>query len=106
MEKWKKILLRSLSDTDIIAEKFDLPADELRKVNSVFPCRIPHAWLKKFTSPEDPLFRQCVPDPAELIQDEDLMIDPLGEIRFKKSEVIVQKYPDRCLFLVSGECAM
>ncbi|MBQ4335579.1 MAG: KamA family radical SAM protein [Lentisphaeria bacterium] len=27
-------------------------------------------------------------------------------VRFKKSEVIVQKYPDRCLFLVSGECAM
>ena len=106
MEKWKKILHRSVTNTDVIAGKFGIPAENLRAVNAIFPCRIPQAWLEKFTSPDDPLFRQCVPDPAELIADEALMTDPLGEVRFRKSEVIVQKYPDRCLFLVSGECAM
>ena len=106
MEKWKKILHRSVTNTDVIAGKFGIPAENLRAVNAIFPCRIPQAWLEKFTSPEDPLFRQCVPDLAELIADEALMTDPLGEVRFRKSEVIVQKYPDRCLFLVSGECAM
>ena len=83
MENWKKTLLRAESNTDKIAGKFGLPAEKLREVNVIFPCRIPQAWLEKFTSPDDPLFRQCVPDPAELIADEALMIDPLGEARFR-----------------------
>ena len=106
MENWKNIAARSLTDTGEIAQKFRLDAEKLRKINKIFPCRIPRAWMKRFSSPHDPLFRQCVPDPAELQNNEDLLNDPLGEVRFKKSEVIVQKYPDRCLFLVSGKCAM
>lgn len=106
MENWKKIAARSLTDTDTIARKFGLDPEKLQQINKIFPCRIPPSWIKRFTSPQDPLFRQCVPDPAELQNNEKLLNDPLGEVRFKKSEVIVQKYPDRCLFLVSGECAM
>ena len=106
MEKWKKVLSGAVCDIEEIARKFDLPLEELQQVNSVFPCRIPRSWLERIKSPRDPLFKQCVPDPAELIADQSLMNDPLGEIRHRKSEVIVQKYPDRCLFLVSGECGM
>ena len=106
MERWKKILLQSLRDTDELAERFGLPAEELRQVNRIFPCQIPRTLLERIKSTDDPLFRQCVPNPAELSDDNDLMNDPLGELRFRKTEVIVQKYPDRCLFLVSGECAM
>lgn len=106
MENWKKIAARSLMDTDVVAQKFGLDIEKLRQINKIFPCRIPRSWMKRFTSPQDPLFRQCVPDPAELQNNKELLDDPLGEVRFKKSEVIVQKYPDRCLFLVSGECAM
>ena len=106
MEKWKKILADAVCDPIELAEYFHLPAEDLHKVNAVFPCRIPRTMLKKIQSPGDPIFRQCVPDPAELTDSSELMNDPLGEIRFKKSEAIVQKYPDRCLFLVSGECAM
>ncbi|MBE6390017.1 MAG: KamA family radical SAM protein [Lentisphaerae bacterium] len=106
MEKWKKIIAGSLNNSDELAEKFGLDAGTLDKINKIFPCRIPGSWLKHFTSKNDPLFRQCVPDPAELMDSKELIDDPLGEVRFKKNEVIVQKYPDRCLFLVSGECAM
>lgn len=106
MEKWKKILAEAVCDTAELAKYFDLPPRELQKVNDIFPCRIPRTWLKKITSPGDPLFRQCVPDPAENRDGNGLLDDPLGEVRFKKNDVIVQKYPDRCLFLVSGECAM
>ncbi len=106
MEKWKKILSAAVSDTDELAERFQLPADELRRVNGIFPCRIPRRILEKIKTKGDALYRQCVPDAAELSGGEELMDDPLGEVRFRKSAAIVQKYPDRCLFLVSGSCAM
>ena len=106
MEKWKKILINAESDPVKWAERFNLSPEPLKQVNEIFPCRIPETFLKKIHSPGDPLFRQCIPDPEELTCKKELMDDPLGEIRFKKSEAIVQKYPDRCLFLVSGECAM
>ena len=106
MEKWRKILGESLCDADELAERFHLSAAELRKVAGVFPFRIPRPVLARIKSENDPLFRQCVPDPRELAASSDLMADPLGEVRFGKEECIVQKYPDRCLFLVSGECAM
>ena len=106
MERWKKILHESLRDTDELAARFQLPAEKLREVGRVFPFRIPRTLLARIQSPDDPLFRQCVPDPRELSASADLQDDPLGEVRFGKAECIVQKYPDRCLFLVSGECAM
>ena len=106
VEKWKKILKESLRNPEELAERFQLSAAELRKVSEVFPLRIPRPLLARIQTPADPLFRQCVPDPRELTESSDLMTDPLGEIRFGKEECIVQKYPDRCLFLVSGECAM
>jgi len=106
METWKKILSQSVTDTDQLAKIFGLPPDELRRVNAIFPCRIPKTILKRIKYAGDPIFKQCIPAPAELHSDNDLMDDPLGEIRFKKRDVIVKKYPDRCLFLVSGECAM
>jgi len=106
MEKWKKVLADSVSDVTELAEHFGLMPETLQPVNELFPCRVPRRWLKKITAPGDPLFRQCVPDPAESAGGSELLDDPLGELRFKKSGIIVQKYPDRCLFLVSGECAM
>lgn len=106
MEKWKKILQEAVRDTDELARRFGLDAEKLREVSRVFPFRIPRPVLDRIRSKDDPLFRQCVPDPRELDASSDLLDDPLGEVRFGKEECIVQKYPDRCLFLVSGECAM
>jgi lysine 2,3-aminomutase len=106
MERWKKILSNAENNPIKLAKRFNLPPDTLKQVNEIFPCRIPQNFLKKIKFPGDPLFRQCIPAPDELADRKELMDDPLGEVRFKKSEAIVQKYPDRCLFLVSGECAM
>ncbi len=106
MEKWKKILINAECDPVKLAERFKLSPEPLKQVNKIFPCRIPETFLKKIKKTGDPLFRQCIPDPEELTCKKELLDDPLGEIRFKKSEAIVQKYPDRCLFLVSGECTM
>ncbi len=106
MEKWKKILREAMTDPQELAEHFQLPSVPLAEVCKVFPFRIPRPVLARIKSKNDPLFRQCVPDPRELESSSDLLDDPLGEVRFRKAECIVQKYPDRCLFLVSGECAM
>ena len=106
MKKWKKILREAMTDPKELAEHFRLPSAPLEAVCKVFPFRIPRPVLARIKSKNDSLFRQCVPDPRELESSSDLLDDPLGEVRFRKEECIVQKYPDRCLFLVSGECAM
>ena len=106
VEKWKKILRDAVRDPAELAERFHLSAEDLCEVGKVFPFRIPRPVLDRIKAPGDPLFLQCVPDLRELSASGDLLDDPLGEVRFGKEECIVQKYPDRCLFLVSGECAM
>ena len=106
VEKWKKILRDAVRDPAELAERLHLSAADLREVGKVFPFRIPRPVLDRIKAPGDPLFLQCVPDLRELSASGDLLDDPLGEVRFGKEECIVQKYPDRCLFLVSGECAM
>ena len=51
------------------------------------------------------LWRQCVPDPAELAPGAG-MTDPLGEENRSPVPNLVHKYPDRALFLVHADCAV
>lgn len=106
MEKWRKILQDAVTDPDELAQMFGLNPEHLREVAKIFPFRIPRPYLALIRKKGDGIFRQCIPDIAELAPDSDLMDDPLGEERHKQIPGIVEKYPDRCLFLVSGQCAM
>jgi lysine 2,3-aminomutase len=53
----------------------------------------------------DPIWRQAVPDPAELT-DAANAADPLAEERQSPVPAIIHRYPDRVIFLVSNQCAM
>ena len=52
----------------------------------------------------DPIYRQIVPDPAELVENSGVS-DPLDEDHDSPVPSIVHRYPDRVLFLVSHRCA-
>jgi len=54
----------------------------------------------------DPIFRQAVPVPDELIVEECDLEDPLAEDSDSPVSGITHRYPDRVLFLVSNVCAM
>jgi lysine 2,3-aminomutase len=67
--------------------------------------RINPYFAKLIRSPGDPMWKQAIPDVAE-INDTVCLPDPLAEENLSPVENLVHKYPDRALFLVSNQCAM
>lgn len=54
----------------------------------------------------DPVFKQCFPDPKELIVQSYELNDPLSEDTDSPVTNITHRYPDRVLFHVSNVCSM
>jgi lysine 2,3-aminomutase len=105
MEYWQKILQKSITTIDGLKEYLDCDSTALEEVIANFPMRINPYFLKLIKFPGDPIWRQAVPDPAE-INDMVCDRDPLGEEMLSPVPNLVHKYPDRVLFLVASSCAM
>ena len=54
--------------------------------------------------PDDPIARQFVPDPAELVSESPERADPIGDDAFSPVEGIVHRYPDRVLLKLVYTC--
>lgn len=67
--------------------------------------RINSYYLRLIEENGVPLWKQAVPDVAELL-DPVCIQDPLDEENLSPVPNLVHKYPDRVLFLVSNQCAM
>lgn len=104
MERWQKLLQKSLTTAEEVAEVFGLNVDEIRRVAGVFRIRINPYYLSLIKAKGDPLYRQMVPDAREL-EGTCGLEDPLAEDQKSPVPGIVHRYPDRVLFLVSHECA-
>jgi lysine 2,3-aminomutase len=104
MEMWRQLSRQSLSRPEEIADYFNLPLEEVKKIEKVFKIRITPHYASLIKKKGDPMYRQMVPDLAELETDEGLS-DPLSEDRDSPVPSIVHRYPDRVLFLVSHVCA-
>lgn len=102
-EDWQLQLKDALTDVVELADRFHLDPGLLAPVTERYPLRITPHVLSLIESPGDPLWRQFIPDPQELA--ESGLIDPLGEENLSPVSSVVHRYPDRVLFLVSGNCA-
>ena len=76
----------------------------LEAVAAQYPVRISPHYLSLIREPGDPIWRQCVPDPREL--DDDQLPDPLDEERLSPVPGLIHRYPDRVVWLVSDDCAV
>ena len=54
--------------------------------------------------PTDPIARQFVPDPAELIRADDELDDPIGDETHSPVRGLVHRYPDRVLLMPTLAC--
>jgi lysine 2,3-aminomutase len=54
--------------------------------------------------PNDPIARQFVPDPRELVQTAEERADPIGDLSHSPVEGIVHRYPDRVLLKAVHVC--
>ncbi|NOR24365.1 MAG: KamA family radical SAM protein [Desulforhopalus sp.] len=105
MEPWQIILQNSITTLDGLREHLDCDSNALLDVIANFPMRINPYFLKLIQHPGDPIWKQAVPDLAE-IKDGICQKDPLDEENLSPVPNLVHKYPDRVLFLVSNKCAM
>jgi lysine 2,3-aminomutase len=109
MPSWQELLRKqSLASLDALVRRFgrehfpDLEA--LRQAAENFEFRISPAMVDLIRSPGDPIWRQYVPDLAEL-EVRDGLVDSLAEDAHSPVPNITHRYPDRVLFLVSPVCA-
>jgi lysine 2,3-aminomutase len=105
MEPWQQSLVNSFTSPAELAARFGIDPAPLEAVVDRYPMRITPHYLGLIREAGDPIWRQCVPDPVELL-DEGACEDPLHEENLSPVPGIVHRYPDRVLFLVSGECAV
>jgi lysine 2,3-aminomutase len=64
------------------------------------------AALIRPDDPSDPIARQFVPDPRELIRDPAERDDPIGDDAMSPAEGLVHRYPDRILIKLVAVCAV
>ncbi len=106
MERWKQSLAKSIYRVEDLPDGLGADQKQCAEVALTFPFRVTPYYLSLIRKSGDPIFRQCVPDAAELSGNESLMADPLNEDASSPVPNLVHRYPDRCLFLVSDRCAM
>ena len=103
-ESWQEQLKRSLRSPEEIARFFGLDIAEVRRIARHFRVQITPYFAELIKAKGAPLYRQVVPDPAEL-DEYDGAADPLSEDDDSPVPSVVHRYPDRVLFLVSHLCA-
>lgn len=104
MDEWQRLLQGSLRKPEEIAQHFGLDVEEVRRIARAFKIQITPYYAGLIKERGDAMWRQLVPDPAELKADTGVA-DPLHEDKDSPVPSIVHRYPDRCLFLVSHSCA-
>ena len=104
MDDWQRLLRGALRKPEEIARKFGLDIEEVRRIAKVFKIQITPYYAGLIKERGDAMWRQMVPDMAEL-QEDTGEADPLHEDEDSPVPSITHRYPDRCLFLVSHSCA-
>ncbi len=105
MELWQQMVRDSVHTVDQLVEKFGIDRKVAEDLDEFFQARINPYYLSLIRYPGDPIWRQCVPDKAEL-EDFDAAEDPLMEDAMSPVPNITHRYPDRALFLVTSQCGL
>jgi lysine 2,3-aminomutase len=111
---WKWHLRHSIRDLATVERLLGirLPDDERARLEETiarFPLRVTPYYLSLIDPDDyanDPVFRQAVPSPEELVLEDADMADPLDEDEDSPAPGLTHRYPDRVLFHVSNRCAM
>nr|WP_321466888.1 KamA family radical SAM protein [uncultured Desulfobulbus sp.] len=93
----------SQSAIESLCRRFSLDRNMVEQVAQTYPVRISPYYQRLIEEPGDPIWRQAIPAPLELIDPQGLE-DPLDEENLSPVPNLVHKYPDRALFLISSEC--
>lgn len=111
---WKWQLKHSIQDIDTFEKLLDVeftPEERktLEETVEKFPLSVTPYYLSLIDREDfrnDPVFKQSIPCPSELIIGEHDMADQLHEDADSPAPGITHRYPDRVLFHISNVCSM
>ncbi len=103
---WNDLLSSSVVTADQLESHFPVNKEEAQQIIDRYPMRISPYYLSLIRAPHDPIWKQAVPDIAELYDHHGLADDPLSEEAQSPVPNLIHRYPDRVVFLVSAQCAM
>lgn len=100
---------RTLRSGDDLAAAGLVPADAVGGIDAVgarysVAVSAPLAALIDRADPDDPIARQFVPSPAELVETADELADPIGDAAHSPVRGLVHRYPDRVLLMPTMAC--
>jgi lysine 2,3-aminomutase len=104
METWKRQLADSITLPEELPPHLAGDLEQLREVVSHFPMRVTPYYLGLIRHVGDPIWRQCMPDPLELSDDQ--LTDPLNETGLSPVPGLIHRYPDRVVVLISSQCSV
>ena len=104
METWKRQLADSVTQPEELPQNLARNLEQLREVVNHFPMRVTPYYLSLIREVGDPIWRQCIPDPLELGDDQ--LIDPLNETGLSPVPGLIHRYPDRVVVLISSHCSV
>ena len=103
MEEWKQLVRDTINTPEKLHSIFPSSnLEELQRVHKEFPIRINPYYLSLIEEPNDPIWKQVVPDNKELISTG--FEDPLAEEHDSEVPNVTHRYPDRVLFYVNYMC--
>jgi len=105
LETWEQMLLSGICRPDELGHFSDIDISHIQQVINAYPMFINPYYLGLIKTKGDVIYRQAVPDIAEITQ-ADGTPDPLNEEDLSPVPGLTHKYLDRVLFLVSSRCAM
>ena len=103
MEDWRKSLAQSVVKPEDLAKHLGVDPQEIESIVGDYPMRITPTVLATIKRPGDAIWKQVVPDPAEM-EDFDAPDDPLEEDTMSPVPHLVHRYPDRVLLMVTNQC--
>ncbi len=103
MDEWRKVLAESIVKPKDLAERLGVPEEEIDPIVAEYPMRITPTVLGMIKEKGDAIWKQVVPDVAEL-EDLDAEQDPLEEDLMSPVPHLVHRYPDRVLLMVTNQC--
>lgn len=111
---WKWQLEHRVRDIDSFEKLLNIRFDtdereDLEKTVEKFPFSVTPYYLSLIDTKDyknDPIYKQCFPNPSELIIKKHEMADPLAEDTDSPVPYLTHRYPDRVLLQVSNVCSM
>jgi len=103
METWQKVLAQSVIKPKDLAAQLGVDEKEIEDIVGPYPMRITPTVMATIKEPGDAIWKQVVPDRAEM-EDFEAQDDPLEEDLMSPVPHLVHRYPDRALLMVTNQC--